>query len=93
MFLRVLEYYQGIMFLTTNRLETFDPAFKSRIHLALKYSALEEAHRKKLWKLFIDQASKTLRPQSIPDEVLDEFSKVPLNGRQIKNAVNCHTPH
>lgn len=32
-FLRVLEYYAGILFLTTNRVGTFDEAFKSRIHM------------------------------------------------------------
>lgn len=29
-FLRLLEYFQGIMFLTTNRVETFDAAFQVR---------------------------------------------------------------
>ncbi len=32
-FLRLLEYFQGILFLTTNRVETFDDAFQSRIHI------------------------------------------------------------
>ncbi|KAK3941752.1 P-loop containing nucleoside triphosphate hydrolase protein [Diplogelasinospora grovesii] len=31
-FLRHLEYYQGILLLTTNRLDSFDEAFQSRIH-------------------------------------------------------------
>lgn len=31
-FLRLLEYFQGILFLTTNRVETFDDAFQSRKH-------------------------------------------------------------
>ena len=35
-FLRVLEYFQGILFLTTNRVSTFDDAFQSRIHIALR---------------------------------------------------------
>ena len=30
-FLRLLEYFQGILFLTTNRVETFDDAFQSRM--------------------------------------------------------------
>jgi ATPase family associated with various cellular activities (AAA) len=32
-FLRLLEYFQGILFLTTNRVETFDDAFQSRTSL------------------------------------------------------------
>ncbi|KAK4150084.1 hypothetical protein C8A00DRAFT_37317 [Chaetomidium leptoderma] len=39
-FLRVLEYYSGILFLTTNRVGTLDEAFKSRIHLSLYYPPL-----------------------------------------------------
>ena len=35
-FLRLLEYFQGILFLTTNRVATFDDAFQSRIHIALR---------------------------------------------------------
>jgi hypothetical protein len=37
-FLRVLEYFQGILFLTTNRVSSFDDAFQSRIHIALRVS-------------------------------------------------------
>ncbi|KAF2189528.1 hypothetical protein K469DRAFT_747594 [Zopfia rhizophila CBS 207.26] len=39
-FLRVLEFYSGILFLTTNRVGTMDEAFKSRIHISL-YSRVE----------------------------------------------------
>ncbi|KAJ6520231.1 AAA family ATPase [Mycena sanguinolenta] len=46
-FLRLLEHYQGILFLTTNRVNTFDPAFKSRIHMALQY---ENIDTQVLWK-------------------------------------------
>jgi hypothetical protein len=41
-FLRVLEYYNGILFLTTNRVGTIDEAFKSRIHVSLYYPPLDE---------------------------------------------------
>lgn len=36
----MLEYYNGIMFLTTNRPGVLDEAVKSRVHLALKYDHL-----------------------------------------------------
>ncbi|SPO04761.1 uncharacterized protein DNG_07446 [Cephalotrichum gorgonifer] len=39
-FLRVLEQYSGILFLTTNRVGTIDEAFKSRIHISLYYPPL-----------------------------------------------------
>lgn len=40
-FLRMLEYYEGILFLTTNRAENIDPAFESRIHLSLTYKEFD----------------------------------------------------
>ncbi|KAK4121226.1 hypothetical protein N657DRAFT_601141 [Parathielavia appendiculata] len=40
-FLRVLEYYSGILFLTTNRVGDLDEAFKSRIHISLYYPPLD----------------------------------------------------
>jgi len=54
-FLRVLEYYEGIMFLTTNRVNIFDAAFQSRIHISLDYSELTIDSRKAVWKNFFDQ--------------------------------------
>jgi len=54
-FLRVLEYYEGIMFLTTNRVNIFDAAFQSRIHISLDYSELTIDSRKAVWKNFLSQ--------------------------------------
>lgn len=54
-FLRVLEYYEGIMFLTTNRVQTFDQAFQSRIHISLEYKELDQPSRKKVWLNFLEQ--------------------------------------
>ena len=85
LFLRTLEYYEGILFLTTNRITTFDPAFKSRIHLALKYHSLTTAARKELFINFISRTSKT--PPIFDEETLDRLAAVEINGRQIKNAV------
>ncbi|KAF0315382.1 ATP-dependent zinc metalloprotease FtsH, partial [Colletotrichum asianum] len=39
-FLRVLEYYSGILFMTTNRVGALDEAFQSRVHLSLAYPNL-----------------------------------------------------
>ena len=54
-FLRVLEYYEGIMFLTTNRVQTFDAAFQSRIHISLDYPELDQKSRKTVWVNFLEQ--------------------------------------
>lgn len=54
-FLRVLEYYEGIMFLTTNRVQTFDAAFQSRIHISLEYPELDMPARKAIWRSFLER--------------------------------------
>jgi hypothetical protein len=56
-FLRLLEYFQGILFLTTNRVETFDEAFQSRIHIALRYNDLDRKAKRIIWKTFLDMVA------------------------------------
>ncbi|KAF2468237.1 P-loop containing nucleoside triphosphate hydrolase protein [Lindgomyces ingoldianus] len=86
-FLRVLEYYEGIMFLTTNRVEQFDLAVKSRIHLTLKYSRLSEASRRALWHDFLQTGSSGSNLNHFDDRLLDELASHDLNGRQMRNVV------
>ncbi|KAJ6571786.1 P-loop containing nucleoside triphosphate hydrolase protein [Mycena capillaripes] len=85
-FLRLLEYYEGILFLTTNRVNTFDPAFQSRIHMALKYENLESAARKRLWKDFLGKLNGGAGAD-VSEEGYDVLAQYDVNGRQIKNAV------
>ncbi|KXT16696.1 hypothetical protein AC579_5228 [Pseudocercospora musae] len=80
-FLRVLEYYQGIMFLTTNRVETFDTAFASRIHLSLEYPELNKKSKKGIWETFL----KRLPKHSIGEKEVEKLAEKQLNGREIKN--------
>jgi hypothetical protein len=49
----VLEYYEGILILTSCRFSSFDEAFKSRIKLALHYEVLSKTQRRKMWKNFL----------------------------------------
>ncbi|KAJ3545952.1 hypothetical protein NM208_g2248 [Fusarium decemcellulare] len=52
-FLRVLEYYDGILILTSNRVGIFDEAFKSRIQLNLRYKNLDRNQRLQIWSNFL----------------------------------------
>lgn len=81
-FLRVLEYYEGTMFLTTNRVQTFDPAFQSRIHISLDYPELSVGSRMTVWKNFLESSA---QGHVITEDQLKELSRMVLNGRQIKN--------
>jgi len=87
-FLRLLEYFQGILFLTTNRVETFDDAFQSRIHIALRYEELSPKAKREIWKIFLERV-KDGGGELVPfaDKDFDRLSREGLNGRQIKNAV------
>lgn len=89
-FLRCLEYYEGILILTSNRVGTFDEAFKSRIHLALHYEELGEPQRKQVWKNLFTRL-RDLREPDINfedvEEYYDDLAETQLNGRQIRNAI------
>ncbi|KAI1860207.1 hypothetical protein JX265_010131 [Neoarthrinium moseri] len=52
-FLRVLEYYNGLLFLTTNRVGSIDDAFKSRIHMSLYYPPLDKTQTRDIFRLNI----------------------------------------
>lgn len=88
-FLRVLEYYDGILILTSNRIGTFDSAFKSRFQLAVHYPALDLKGRYEIWLNFINCLSKTEPNVDIDDLKgrIDDLAGIELNGRQIRNTV------
>lgn len=54
-FLRCVEYYRGVLFLTTNRVGHFDDAFMSRIHVIIHYKTLSVEDRRKIWAQFFDK--------------------------------------
>ncbi|KIL86775.1 hypothetical protein FAVG1_10031 [Fusarium avenaceum] len=88
-FLRQLEYFQGILFLTTNRVETFDEAFQSRIHIALRYENLDSKAKRTIFKMFLDRVQKLgkLKVEPLTEDDFNVLSKQDLNGREIKNVV------
>lgn len=81
-FLRTLEYYEGILFMTTNRVDNIDAAFQSRIHVSLEYPDLTTESRVQIWKNFISAFKDT---PEITDADVEELATLRLNGRQIKN--------
>lgn len=86
-FLRLTEYYQGILFLTTNRVATFDEAFQSRIHMGIRYENLTIKARKKIWIHYIGKVlamdGDSTKSKVFSDSDYDELSKKVLNGRQV----------
>lgn len=94
-FLRVLEYYEGILILTSNRVGTFDEAFKSRILLSLHYENLTRGQRTKIWKNFLVRLRELGGNTS--DKIdfhdiecyIEDLTKYDLNGRQIRNVLTA----
>jgi hypothetical protein len=78
-FLRLLEYHQGVLFLTTNRVKNIDSAFYSRISVALKFE-LPTGDFAKIWHNLLDSAR-------ITDIDVRKLAHHDVNGRQIKNAI------
>jgi hypothetical protein len=79
-FLRLLEYHQGVLFLTTNRVKNFDKAFHSRISVALKYQGAGSEFREKVWNNLFQAAG-------IKGIEGSDVSHYEINGRQIKNTI------
>lgn len=94
-FLRMLEYYEGILFLTTNRIKQMDPAFHSRIHITMEYPPLDEEARGQVWKAFLgrsvtlDGKTKGHEAHDVSDDEFIHLRKLDLNGRVIKNVIKA----
>lgn len=54
-FLRVLEYFNGLLFLTTNRIDDIDEAIVSRCIALIRYQAPDEAARARIWRVMAGQ--------------------------------------
>jgi len=100
-FLRVLEYYAGVLFLTTNRIGDFDEAFASRIHISLYYPPLNRKSTRSIFALNLRNIQmrfneKNRKIKIEEDKILrfatkywKDHKKMRWNGRQIRNA--CQT--
>lgn len=88
-FLRELEYFDGILFLTTNRPGDIDEAFQSRIHVSIGLKALDTVERRKVWAIFIREMDRLSDKDkaALMTHVTENFDNDRLNGRQIRNAM------
>ncbi|MBE3041795.1 AAA family ATPase, partial [Candidatus Bathyarchaeota archaeon] len=79
--MRLLEYQQGIIFLTTNRLGDFDEAFESRIHLQIPFSPLDALKRRLIWERLARKNGNCI----LSTAQMEALGRLPLDGRRIKN--------
>jgi len=80
-FLRLLDSYRGFLFLTTNRADSIDTAFASRITLRLDFPDLTPAIRFQIWQNNLIAAGLNISGD------LEEITHYEINGRQIRNTV------
>jgi SpoVK/Ycf46/Vps4 family AAA+-type ATPase len=80
-FLRELEYFRGIIFLTTNLYHTIDTAFRSRVSLHLLFQSLSREARETVWRKFLQRLPENNRFT----DVTDESSTTPQNASTNEN--------
>ena len=85
-FLRTMEYYKGVLFLTTNRPGHIDDSFISRITYPISYQSLSSETKKKLVDKFVNKFEETSTIEF--EQTAIKFLKSncdSLNGREIRN--------
>ncbi|KAL3694643.1 hypothetical protein R1sor_008294 [Riccia sorocarpa] len=85
-FLKNLEYYRGVLLLTTNRIPTFDDAFRSRISVFLRYPPLMVQQREKIWTNLLSRAQ-IKEDGGAVQQLVKDMAVFELNGREIRNAI------
>ena len=83
-FLRQLEYFTGVMFLTSNLASNIDPAFSSRIIQTFEYKEMDESGRAQIWQTLC-----AYQKLEISDRQASVLAKYQVNGREIKNILRA----
>jgi len=74
-FLRALEYFDGLLFMTTNRPDDIDEAILSRCAAVIDYSPPDAGDRKAIWRVMSDQYNANLS-SSLIDELVAAFPSI-----------------
>jgi SpoVK/Ycf46/Vps4 family AAA+-type ATPase len=87
-FLRTLEYFDGLLFMTTNRTDDVDDAILSRCIAVIRYDTPPADAARELWRTLSTQFG-----AEIPDELVEELlTRYPqLSGRDIKELIKLVT--
>ena len=87
-FLRTLEYFNGLLFMTTNRIDDVDDAIRSRCIATIEYSTPQRPDAIRLWRLLADQFGAEL-----DDDLIEVLTTVypKASGRDIKELLKLTT--
>ena len=78
-FLRRMEYFRGLLFLTTNRVGQIDDAFLSRVTVVLQYDHLTDDTRKKIWSGFFNKLQKDSERRASKNDDSDDNRKIEVD--------------
>ncbi|KAF6842178.1 hypothetical protein CMUS01_03355 [Colletotrichum musicola] len=92
-FLQKIEYFGGLLFLTTNRVGHIDDAFMSRVHAVIGFEPLDGARREKIWDSLLTKLNRERKGAIRISNGAKKFLRTPevleythWNGREIRNA-------
>ncbi|PXW94401.1 ATPase family protein associated with various cellular activities (AAA) [Sphaerotilus hippei] len=91
-FLRVLEYFNGLLFLTTNRIDDIDEAIVSRCIALIRYHSPDRAARERIWRVMAGQFALALDETRLAwlAEAYPEASGRDIKGLAKLVAKYCH---
>jgi hypothetical protein len=87
-----MEYFGGLLFLTTNRVGHIDEAFMSRVHVIIGFEKLDSEKRSAIWKSFLEklhaerEGKIRVAPSATNFLLGKEMSEMDWNGREIRNS-------
>lgn len=87
-FLRLLERYRGVLFLTSNRATIIDDAVMSRCIAHVRYEAPEGDDLRRIWTILAENYGVELSKADL-DELLAKFPRI--SGRNVKNLLKLAT--
>lgn len=77
----MLEYFEGVLFLTSNRKEVLDDAFLSRIHLTINLPELSNKERAAIWSKMVQSNSQPTQDAPWTSEMFTVLGKLDINVR------------
>jgi hypothetical protein len=87
-FLRTLEYFNGLLFMTTNRIDDVDDAILSRCIAKIQYETPPKPDAIRLWKLLAEQSGAELTDDLI-EALTSAYPKA--SGRDVKELLKLTT--
>jgi hypothetical protein len=87
-FLRLLEYFNGVLFLTTNRYEIIDDAIMSRVTAHIRYEYPTKTESVLIWNVLTKNFGLTISNETI-EKILDTYEV--FSGRDIRNFLKMFT--